>query len=61
MLDLTLHPNINSIKQISKALKIINHNPDNILKKLTGYDKFHIYPFGGINEFFKWYKNSNFQ
>ncbi len=49
------------MKQGLDIRKIINHNPDNILKKLTGYDKLHIYPFGGINEFFKWYKNSNFQ
>ncbi len=47
------------MKQGLDIRKIINHNPDNILKSLIGYDKLHIYPFGGINEFLKWYKNTN--
>ena len=47
------------MKQGLDIRKIINHNPDNILNSLIGYDKLHIYPFGGINEFLKWYKNTN--
>ena len=47
------------MKQGLDIRKIINHNPDNIIKNLKGYDKLHIYPFGGISEFLGWYSNTN--
>jgi len=49
------------MKQGLDIRKIINHKPDNILEKLIGYDKLHIYPFGGIHEFLKWYDNTSIQ
>jgi len=47
------------MKQGLDIRKIVNHNPDNIIKNLKGYDKLHIYPFGGISEFLGWYSNTN--
>ena len=38
--------------------KLINHNPNEIINKLSNYHNLHFFPFGGIKELIKW-KNKN--
>ena len=37
-------------------LKLIKHDPSEIMNELVGYDNFHFFPFGGIKELVNWKK-----
>ena len=37
--------------------KLLRHNPNDIIKSLSGYDNLHFFPFGGINELLEWKKS----